>query len=119
MNKFEKLIVSLLLIAPLAFAGPPKTFEWTPPTQNTDGTPLADNEIASYNIYCNQVVLGNVPNTGGTDSWTSPPLPTGDYTCSATCIAVNGEESANSNTINFTIDPSMPGSPNNFSITLP
>lgn len=109
----------LLLLAPLTFAGPPKTFEWVPPTENVDGTPLTDAEIASYNIYCNSVVLSNVPNTSGTNSWVSPPLPAGDFICHATTIGVNGEESPNSNTVNFTVAPSVPGAPTNFSVTLP
>lgn len=119
MKKFAKIIVAFLLIAPLVFAGAPKTFDWVPPTQNTDGTPLSDAEIGSYNIYCNQVLLGNQPNTGGTDTWTSPPLPAGTYDCHATTLGTNGEESPNSNSVNFIVDPSVPGAPTNFSVSLP
>ncbi len=115
----RKLFYCLLICSPLVFAVEPKTFDWIPPTQNTDGSPLSDAEIASYNIYCNQVVLGNVPNTGGTDTWTSPPLPEGTYDCWATTIAINGEESPNSNSVNFIVDPSVPGAPTNFSVSLP
>jgi hypothetical protein len=119
MKKFIKFIVVVMLISPLVFAVETKTFDWTPPVQNTDGTPLPDAEIASYNIFCNAVLLGNVPNTGGTDSWLSPPLPVGAYNCHATTVAINGEESAASNSVNFTVDPSKPEAPSNFSVTLP
>ncbi len=119
MKRLYHLAWAFLIIAPLVFAIQPKTFDWTPPTLNTDGTALSDAEIASYNIFCNSVVLGNVPNTGGTDTWTSPPLPDGDYICHATTVATNGEESVASNTTNFTVVPSVPGPPTNFSVTLP
>jgi len=115
----RKLLYCLLICAPITFAVEPKTFDWIPPTLNTDGTPLPDAEIASYNIYCNAVVLGNVPNTGGTDTWTSPPLPEGSYTCHATTLASNGQESAPSNAVNFTVDPSIPEAPTSFSVSLP
>jgi hypothetical protein len=117
--KFLKLMIALLVISPLVFAVEPKTFDWTPPIQNIDGTPLTDAEIASYNIFCNSVLLGNAPNTGGTDSWTSAPLPAGTYNCHATTLATNGQESSASNTVNFTVDPSIPEAPTGFSVSLP
>lgn len=115
----RKLFYCLLICAPLVFAVEPKTFDWTPPTQNSDGTVLTDAEIASYNIFCNSVLLGNVINTGGTDTFTSAPLPAGDYICHATTVRDDGQESLPSNSVNFTVDLSIPGAPTNFSVTLP
>jgi hypothetical protein len=115
----RRLLLCILLVSPLVFSVENKTFDWTPPTQNTDGTPLADADIASYNIFCNAVLLGNAPNTGGTDTWTSPPLPAGAYNCHATTVAISGEESDASNAVNFTVAPSKPEAPSNFSVTLP
>ena len=112
-------IIALLILSPLVFAVETKTFNWIPPTQNTDGTPLTDAEISSYNIFCNTILLANVLNTGATDTFTSGPLPTGAYICFATTIATNGEESGASNSINFTVDPSVPEAPGGFSVTLP
>jgi hypothetical protein len=117
--KLLKWAIALLVISPLVFAVEPKTFNWTPPTQNTDGTALPDSDIASYNIYCNSLLLGNAPNTGGTDTWISPPLPEGTYDCYATTVAINGQESDPSNSINFTVAPSKPEAPSNFSVVLP
>lgn len=112
-------LIALICLSPLVLAVETKTFDWTPPTQNTDGTVLTDAEILSYNIFCNALLLSNVVNTGGTDSFTSGPLPAGSYVCHATTIATNGEESAASNTINFIVDLSVPGAPTGFSVTLP
>ena len=112
-------LIALICLSPLVFAVEPKTFNWTPPTQNTDGTALTDAEISSYNIFCNAVLLSNVINTGGTDTFTSAPLPAGSYVCHATTIASNGEESAASNTVNFTVAQSVPQPPTGFTVTLP
>ena len=117
----RKFLLCLLLCAPLtiSFAVAPKTFNWLPPTQYVDGTPLPDGEIESYNIYCNSALLGNVPNTGSTDQWTSAPLSDGAHDCYATTVATNGEESDPSNSVNFTVLPSKPEAPTTFTVTLP
>lgn len=119
LKRLIMVLVSGIMIAPLVFAIAPKTFSWVPPTEYVDGAPLPDDEIASYNIYCNSVLLANVPNTGGTNTWTSDPLPDGSYSCFATTIAVNGEESDPSNSANFTVLPSKPGAPTTFTVELP
>ncbi len=111
--------LALICLSPLVFAVETKTFNWTPPTQNTDGTILTDAEISSYNIFCNTILLANVVNTGATDTFTSGPLPAGTYICFATTVAINGEESDASNSVNFTVDPSVPEAPGGFSVTLP
>jgi len=112
-------LIALICLSPLVFAVETKTFSWTPPTQNTDGTALTDAEISSYNIFCNAVLLSNVVNTGGTDTFTSGPLPAGAYLCHATTVRDDGRESDASNQINFTVDPSDPKAPTGFSVTLP
>lgn len=114
----KKLLLCLLLCAPLVFAYQDKEFTWTPPTQNEDGSPLADSEIASYNIYCNSTLITNVPNTSGTDTWQSPDgaFPPGSYSCTATTVATTGEESAHSNAVNFTVDASAPNPPGNLTV---
>jgi hypothetical protein len=113
--------MAVLVLVPLTvtWGDDVKTFNWTPPTQNTNGTPLSDAEIGSYNIYCNGTLLGTVPNTGGTDTWTSPILAAGDYTCEASTINTAGTEGPRSNQVNFTVDPSVPGAPENFTVTFP
>jgi len=58
--KYFLRILALLCFAPLVFAVETKTFNWIPPTQNTDGTALTDAQISSYNIFCNTLLLANV-----------------------------------------------------------
>lgn len=116
-----KKLLALILLLPLTvtLADGSKTFQWTPPTQYVDGTPLNDADIASYNIYCNGSLLANVTNTGGTDVYESGLLPTGTYSCTATTVTVEGVESAESNSTNFTVDPSVPEAPSGFTVILP
>ena len=112
MNK-KLATTALLLLSTLVFAYGQKTFNWTPPTQNTDGSPLPDAEIGSYNIYCDGNLIGTVTNTGNTSSWQTPvgTFPPGDYTCTATAINTAGIESAQSNAVNFTVAASVPNPP--------
>lgn len=119
--KFLKIVLAVLLVLPLTatWGDGTVTLNWTPPIQNEDGSPLADADIAGYNVYCNGSLLVNVPNTGGTDSWGSGLLPTGDYTCTARTLNTEGVESVDSNTVNFTVDPSVPGAPTGLSVTFP
>ena len=118
----KKTILALLLLtAPLVFSYEQSTFDWTPPTERVDGSPLPQSEIASYNIYCNGGLLGNVVNTTSTDTWQSPQgsTPPGDYLCYATTLDTDGLESAPSNTKAFIVEPSAPGAPGGFTVTLP
>lgn len=121
MKWIKRLVLLLLIASPVLFAYQNKTFTWTPPTQNTDGSPLLDAAIASYNIFCNGSLLGTVTNTGNTQQWTSPngSLPPGTYDCYATTVRIDQVESDSSNTINFLVPPSTPGEPTGFSVTIP
>jgi len=124
---FIRLLVLLLVSSPVVFAYQNKTFLWTPPTQNTDGSPLLDSEISAYNIFCAEsaaasaTLLGTVTNTGNTNQWTSPDgsLPPGTYDCFATTLRNDGAESGRSNTVNFTVPVSTPEPPTGFSVTIP
>jgi len=123
----KRLLWLLLICSPVLFAYQNKTFMWTPPTQNTDGSPLIDSEIASYNIFCAEVnapsatLLGTVTNTGNTSQWTSPDgsLPPGTYDCFATTVRNDGAESGRSNTVNFSVPQATPDPPTGFSVTIP
>lgn len=110
----KKLLISLLLVSPVVFALGEKTFDWTPPTQYTDGSPLAQAEIASYDIECNGSLLANVPNNPlDTDSYEAPPgtFAPGVYSCVAFTLTVAGERSDPSNSVNFIVDAGTPNPP--------
>ena len=123
----KRLVLLLLICSPVLFAYQNKTFTWIPPTQNTDGSPLIDSEIASYNIFCAEVaassatLLGTVTNVGNTQQWTSPDgsLPPGTYDCFATTVRNDGVESVRSNTVNFSVPQATPDPPDGFSVTIP
>jgi len=127
MKWVKRLLLLLLICSPVLFAYQNKTFLWTPPTQNEDGSPLLDSEIASYNIFCAEsaatqtTLLGTVTNTGNTTQWTSPDgsLPPGDYVCFATTVRNDGAESGRSNTVNFSVPQATPDPPTGFSVTIP
>ena len=75
------------------------TLSWTPPTQNTDGSPLTD--LAGFRIYYgtsqgsypNQIVLNNA----GLTTYVVENLTPGTYFFVATAVNSGGEESDHSN----------------------
>ena len=81
------------------------TLTWTPPTQNTDGSPLTD--LVGYRIYWGngggvypQSVTINNP---GVSSYVVENLPPGDYEFVATALNSAGVESGFSNTATRTV----------------
>ncbi len=120
MKRLIMITLALCMLAPLTLAWQNQDFSWVPPTENTDGSPLADSDIGSYNIYCDGSLLGTVTNTDGTDEWTSPDgsLSPGTHVCSATTINTDGVEGPESNSANFIVPPSVPGAPSQFTVTL-
>jgi hypothetical protein len=73
------------------------TLMWTPPSTNTDGTPVA---LASFNVYS-----GTSPASlayaataaGNTTSYAVTGLPAGTYYFAVTAVSTTGAESAMSN----------------------
>jgi len=112
-----KALIALLFVSPLVFAVGEKTFTFTPPTEYTDGTPLPQSAIASYDIECDGELLVNVPNNPvDTDTYQAPPgtFATGVHSCVAFTVTTEGIRSGPSNTVNFTVDPGVPSPPVNF-----
>ena len=110
-------VTALLLLSSVVFAVGEKTFRWEPPTEYSDGTPLPQSEIASYDIECDGSLLANVPNTPlDTDSFFAPPgtFAVGSHTCVAYTWSTEGVRSVASNPVNFTVAPGTPGPPINF-----
>ena len=115
--KSAKLLLVLLFVSPLVFAVGERTFTFTPPTTYEDGTPLPQSAIESYDIECDGALLVNLPNVPlNTDSYQAPPgtFATGDHVCQAFTVTTEGVRSGPSNTVNFTVDPGIPGPPINF-----
>lgn len=118
------LLVALGLVASFAYAEP-KTFTWTNPISNIDGTIYdAATQQAGSRIYCNVDPVAFVPETPtapqadtwvsvaqGADTQTTEDLSAGAYVCFATVIDINGNESDPSNTISFEIVKPRPSPP--------
>ena len=113
--KYVIRVLALLALSPVVFAVGGKTFTWTDPTQREDSTP--ESEISAFRIYCDGVTAPvvetpNNPNdTNGT--WDAPDgtFALGSHVCYATTIDTLGQESAASNTVNFTVTPAAPKPP--------
>jgi hypothetical protein len=108
------LLLTLLITSPLVFAVGEKTFNWTPPTQYEDSTPLPQSEIASYDIECDGSLLTTVPNAPlNTDTYQAPAgtFSVGTHTCVAFTVTTEGVRSGPSNTVNFTVAPGVPNPP--------
>lgn len=112
--KSAKLFLALLLVSPLVFAVGEKTFEWTPPTEYEDSTPLSQSEIASYDIECDAGFLVSIPNVPlNTDTYQAPPgtFAVGNHSCVAYTVTTLGVRSAASDPTNFTVAPGVPNPP--------
>lgn len=96
-----KWLIPLLFISP-AFAG--YTVTWTPPTENTDGSPLTD--LAGYKLWClyaendygNPAILP-ADATEYVKDWAGP----GDWKCKMRAFNEAGVDSADSTEVFFTL----------------
>ena len=119
MKRIILIALATILVSPLVFAIGEKTFTFTPPTQYEDGTTLPQAKIASYDIMCDDALLVNFPNVPlNTDTYQAPPgtFATGTHVCVAHTVTTEGVRSAPSNSVNFTVDPGVPGQPINFAV---
>src|ERR1700690_1811631 len=75
------------------------TLTWTPPTTNTDGTPLTD--LAGYNVYygTSSRSYGSPVNVGNAITYTVTNLTPGSYYFAVTAYDTSGNESAYSNEV--------------------
>jgi len=116
MNFFIR-IIALLLLSTLVFAFGGQTFTVDPPVVRTDSTPLANDEIQEYRVYCDGGVAPthvqpNVPLN--TDTLEVPPgtFSPGDHSCVSAAVDTFGQEGPMSNVVNFTVPlPAPPGAP--------
>ena len=95
------------------------TFNWTPPSEFTDNSPLnPSTDLSGYKIVCtgNTDIVLDVPPDVSTYTPQNKTFTAGDYSCYMTAISIDGISSAPSDTVNFTIDQAAPKPVINFSI---
>lgn len=112
----KKLLIMLLLYAPIVFAQVSKDNSWTPPDEFMNGDTLSDTDIQRYHYACSNnggatfdFYTADIPNAGGTTTFTTAAvfLP-GNYRCFITVFAVHPtetieRESDPSNQVLFTV----------------
>lgn len=112
--------VVILLTGSSVWADGSVTLTWTPPTQNTDGTPLTD--LAGYKIYrgTESGVYNNITTVANPSiaSWVTDVLPAGTYYFAATSYNEAGVESVFSNEVTKVVppDPTTPNPPTNLTV---
>ena len=81
------------------------TFSWTPPTTNTDGTPLTN--LGGYKLYYGSQPdkFTNVIDVGNATSLEVTGLPKGELYATVTAYSTAGEESSLSNEVEKLITP--------------
>lgn len=113
--RFKKLVYSILLAlglvaAPILYAGV-LPLEWTNAVERIDGTTFDPaTEQAEIRIYCNGVPTPMFVSTGAATSLTEI-VPAGNYTCYATTVDTDGQESFPSNEITKTVTKALPNPP--------
>lgn len=95
------------------------TLTWTPPTQNTDGSPLTD--LAAHKVYRSvgtvgqRALLATVPVSAGA-SYVDEELANGEWCYVVTAVRATGAESVASNQACKTIDTLFPNAPTGLSV---
>ena len=116
-NWFAGALVALGLIVGGVALAQTKTFSWTNPTQNTDGSTFdAATEQAESRIYCGIDPAAFNSESPGSPQAETPTVvtpgaaqnavkdfPPGDYSCFATVLSVFGYESDASKVTTFTV----------------
>ena len=117
--KLGKIALVTLLLGSLVF-GWEGNISWDPPTENTDGTILLEQDLDFYTFFCDGVPLATIDSIIGTRTATvsTLSLAEGSHNCWLTVTALNGQESDPSEVRNFIIGPRVPGAPTNFVINL-
>lgn len=108
MNKTTLLVraTALFLLSTLVFAID-RNISWTPPTQNTDGSVLLEQDLDFYTFYCDGLAYQSFDSIIGTNTAviSLDGLTEGTHICDLRVTALNGAESGPSNSVNFTIGP--------------
>ena len=88
-------------------------FDYLPATSRVDGSPLAITDIVETRLYCNNQLVATEP---GADGNFNPDLMPGNYTCYATHVDTDGQESDPSNEVTKLVLPSRPNPPSNLTV---
>jgi len=91
-----------------AFAQEEKTFDFTAPTQWTDGSPLTLAQITRHVLACNPMPAGVEPVVAASANTFTRRFPPGTYSCTLQTRATMGADSESqisdpSNTVTFTV----------------
>lgn len=122
----KKILITILLLmaVPVMGAiedGKPR-FNWEPPTEFTDGSPLdAPADLESFRIICAGASVVDFTVSSGSITYLSTvgQFVPGDYTCIMRSVANannGGLESADSISVNFTVPQPVPNPPAGFSV---
>ena len=112
---FVGLLIAIGLIVPAL--GEVVNFNYTRATQNVDGTPLAEADIAFTRLYCDSVMVAE---EAGADQNFQVDLGVGTHTCHATHVALGPDgaelESDPSNIVVKVVNPARPSPPENLAL---
>lgn len=112
--KFIKLFVALFLLSTITIAEPFKNWNWTPPSQYVNNTPIPASDVLTYKLYCSDTDGGPYTTSFPVTDPNAPPamidmapvvkgVP-GTYYCVATATSsTHGSESAYSLQKDFTV----------------
>jgi hypothetical protein len=106
-------LVGAAFLATQAYADQVKTFTWVQPTQYTDGSSLPVAQIAGYTLACTPGTISVPVPTGTTFQRSFTP---GNWSCNLSTRATNGQVSAPSGNVTFTVAQPVPAAPSGFSV---
>ena len=116
-----RLATLLLLFVSAIAAGADKTFDWTNPTQNTDGTPLDELTLTLFEVGCtsiddqNYLVISIFVASQPLPTSRTVPFDPGPYFCALRVLTANASSDW-SNQVSFTVPHPVPNAPTDFAV---
>ena len=111
MKQAVKILIAVLLFGSLTIEADVFTISWLPPTHDTAGVPLLEQELDYYTLYVDgysTIFYDSIP---GSYSELHEIVPAGTYELTLTVTTLEGVESDPSNTAVFIVGPRKPMPP--------
>lgn len=103
MKRISQAIIAAILLGSLTVQADTFLLKWQPPTENEDGTPVTEQDLAFYTVYVDSTPLVNLNVMPGTWEAVITIATPGSWPVYMTVTNIHGTESRPSNSLTFTV----------------